>query len=169
MDLFHSKSAAETTSFAESFAPSLRRNEVVSLIGELGSGKTQFVKGVCHYFRVPDPVSSPTFVMLHRYVGRDSGDQEMLIYHFDLYKTRAAREVLELGYEEFFRGNGVCLIEWGDKLHELAPPDRTEVKFSLGPSENERTINVGRLSGGRAKESLDSSTISKVRNELPRY
>ncbi len=142
MNAYRSNSPAETVTIAKSFAATLRRNQVVLLIGELGSGKTQFVKGVCQYFRVADPVSSPTFVMLHRYTGRDASGQELLIYHFDLYKTRETSEVLELGYEEFFRGNGICLIEWGDKLGRLAPRGCTEVTFSIGTGENERSIGV---------------------------
>lgn len=151
MDAFLSKSPAETVSIAESLAATLHRNEVVSLIGELGSGKTQFVRGVCRYFHTTDPVSSPTFVMLHRYAGRDSSGEELLIYHFDLYKTRETREILELGYEEFFHGNGICLIEWGDKLQQLAPSGRTEVRFSFGGAENERRITITRVVTGNVE------------------
>ncbi len=144
MDAFLSQSAAETVSYAESLGPSLRRNAVVLLVGDLGSGKTQFVRGVCRSFKVADPVTSPTFVMLHRYVGRDLADEELLIYHFDLYRIRTASEILELGYEEFLRGNGICLIEWGDKLGRLTPHDCTEIRFSVGAGENERRIEVHR-------------------------
>jgi tRNA threonylcarbamoyladenosine biosynthesis protein TsaE len=153
-DVFLSKSPADTVSYAESFAASLRRNDVVLLIGELGSGKTQFVRGICRHFRVKDLVSSPTFVMLHRYCGRDSLDDELLIYHFDLYRINGAAEILELGYEEFFRGNGVCLLEWGDRLGRLAPGEHTEIRLSLGAVENERRIEVNRVVDRETEQTL---------------
>jgi tRNA threonylcarbamoyladenosine biosynthesis protein TsaE len=168
MNSFLSKSPSETTALAIDFASSLRRNEVVTLIGELGSGKTQFVKGVCQYFRVQNSVSSPTFVMLHRYAGTDGMDEELLIYHFDLYKVKVASEILELGYEEFFNGNGICLIEWADKLRELTPHIRTEIRFSLGAAENERHIEVERYSTERTTNVPDSQFARNVHSELAR-
>src|SRR5512146_2007710 len=136
MDAFLSRSPAETMDVAGSFAATLQRNSVVALVGDLGSGKTQFVKGVCRHFRVKDPVASPTFVMLHRYAGIDGNGDELFVYHFDLYKMRVPSEILELGYEEYFRGNGICLIEWADKLNEFTPRVRTEVRFTPGRTEN---------------------------------
>ena len=150
------------------FASSLRRNEVVTLIGELGSGKTQFVKGICQYFHVRSSVSSPTFVMLHRYAGSDRMDEELLIYHFDLYKVKVASEILELGYEEFFHGNGVCLIEWADKLRELTPHLRTEIRFSLGSAENERRIEFERYSTDRVNNIPESKYSRIVHSEHAR-
>jgi len=155
--------------FAESFASSLRRNDVVALVGELGSGKTQFVKGVCRHFRVPESVSSPTFVMLHRYTGRDGRGEEMLIYHFDLYKTDASSGIFDLGYEEFFHADALSLIEWGDRLRELAPRDRIEVSFSFGAAENERSIRIDRRAAERSNGSPDRVRQSEIRNEHSGY
>lgn len=140
MDSFVSKSPEETADHAASFASTLGRNDVVALIGELGSGKTQFVKGVCRYFEVEDLVSSPTFVMLHRYIGKDKRQNELLIYHFDLYRVKSLPEVLELGYEEFFHGNGICLIEWADRLGVLMPQIRFGSEF-LTRCEGERAAD----------------------------
>ncbi len=169
MDSFLSKSPAETTEYAVSFASSLQRNEIVTLIGELGSGKTQFVKGVCQYFRVQDSVSSPTFVMLHRYAGWDKRNEELFVYHFDLYKIKTESEILELGYEEFFHGNGICLIEWADMLRQLTPHDRTEIRLSLGSAENERKIEVHRFTTRHSKDFGISQSTRKLQNEHPRH
>ncbi len=144
MEVYLSKSPDETMDIAAAFASTVQRNDVVALIGELGSGKTQFVKGVCRFFNVRTLVSSPTFVMLHRYEGREKNGKEMLLYHFDLYKVKSSSEVLELGYEEYFRGNGICLIEWAEMLGGLMPGRRTEIRFSLGAKEQERRIEINR-------------------------
>ena len=146
MQVFRSKSPDETLDIASSFAGSLKRNEVVALIGELGSGKTQFVKGICRHFNVRGPVSSPTFVMLHRYDGLDEFQKEILLYHFDLYKVKSPAEIFDLGYEEFFRGNGICMIEWAELLGDFMPASRTEIRFSFGPDERERRIEIERAS-----------------------
>lgn len=139
------KSTEETIQFARTFASTLNRNDVVALMGELGSGKTQFVKGICKYFDVHGIVSSPTFVLMHRYEGVDSESSEILIYHLDLYRVSSSAEVLDLGYEEFFRGNGITLIEWAENLGGLLPPNRFEILMSLGAAENERTIIIRRV------------------------
>ncbi len=154
--------------FASSFAATLLRNDVVLMFGELGSGKTQFVKGVCRYFRVQSPISSPTFVMLHRYEGRDKSDSEMLLYHFDLYKVKTESEILELGYEEFFQGKGICLIEWGEKLRELLPPYRTEITFTHGSKENERKIEVDVIHNEMTVKREQMRPSRNVQNEYPR-
>lgn len=145
MEVFLSKSPGETLEIAASFASTLKRNDVVALVGELGSGKTQFVKGICRFFGVHDVVTSPTFVMLHRYEGLDEFRKEILLYHFDLYRTTSPSEVYDLGYEEFFRGNGICMIEWADMLGDLMPVTRTDIRFSFGSGEQERRIEIHRL------------------------
>jgi tRNA threonylcarbamoyladenosine biosynthesis protein TsaE len=162
MDSFLSKSPEETMDYAASFASSLQRNDIVMLLGDLGSGKTQFVKGVCRHFRVREPISSPTFVMLHRYEGCDRQERELLLYHFDLYKAKSESEILALGYEEFFHGNGICLIEWADKLRTLVPHDRTEIRFSLGATENERAIRIDRFSESRVKDALATHSVRSL-------
>ena len=159
MNAFLSKSPEETASWAESFAASLRRNDIVLLIGELGSGKTQFVRGVCRYFKIAEMVSSPTFVMLHRYEGQDSAGKELLIYHFDLYREGETSEILELGYEEFFRGNGVCLVEWGDRLGTYTPEEYTEIRLSIGQRENERRIEANRVTSGVTRHESGMSRL----------
>jgi tRNA threonylcarbamoyladenosine biosynthesis protein TsaE len=135
----------ETTTLGREFAAGLRRGDVVALFGELGSGKTQFVKGVCDAFAVRIPVTSPTFVLLNRYDGRDAGGDELLVYHLDLYRIRSAGEIYDLGYEEILNGNGLCLIEWAETLGELLPGRRFDVRLSHGDRETERQIVIERV------------------------
>jgi tRNA threonylcarbamoyladenosine biosynthesis protein TsaE len=169
MHSFLSKSPEETSNYAFSFASSLRRNDIVMLIGDLGSGKTQFVKGVCRFFHVQDIISSPTFVMLHRYEGQDNRNEELLLYHFDLYKVKVESEILELGFEEFSQANGICLVEWADKLRELVPHRRNEIRFTLGSTENERRIDIERFPTNRTNSIVDLPYTKKLQSEHPRY
>ena len=135
-------STEETIAFARAFAGRLRRGDIVTLFGDLGSGKTQFVKGVCQGFKTSTPVTSPSFVILNRYNGTDESKNEILLYHFDLYRIQSLAEIYDLGYEEFLHGDGVCLIEWAEMLGELLPNQRYDVRCSLGSDENERRIEI---------------------------
>lgn len=99
---------------------------VVALIGPLGAGKTQFVRGVAEGLEVMDYeriVSSPTFVLLQEYPGR------LPIYHFDIYRLTRPDDFLGLGPEEYLEGDGVCLVEWADRVLDYLPNDRLEVRL----------------------------------------
>lgn len=137
---FRTHSAEETRRTARDVAQTLTRGDVVALMGELGAGKTQFVKGVCEGLGIGLRVASPTFVLLHRYVSKDPAGKELIIHHLDLYRIESSAQVLDLGYEELFFGDGICLVEWADRLGELLPEDRIDVKISFGESESEREI-----------------------------
>ncbi len=128
-------SQQETEKFGEEFAEGLRPGTVVGLVGELGTGKTCFVRGVCRGLDVEDQISSPTFVIINQY------EAKFPIYHFDLYRLTIPEEILELGYEEYFYGDGVCLIEWADKIEALMPEDSVEVQIRIGDDE-EREIAI---------------------------
>lgn len=136
-------SAEETIALARVFAGRLRRGDIVTFFGDLGSGKTQFVKGVCQAFKTCTPATSPSFVILNRYNGIDEHKGELLVYHFDLYRVKSLAEIYDLGYEEFLQSDGICLIEWAEMLGELLPKQRYDVRFSLGADENKRRIEIG--------------------------
>lgn len=142
IDILTTKSAEETIAIARTFAGRLRRGDVVTLFGDLGSGKTQFVKGVCQTLKTRTPATSPSFVILNRYDGMDERNNELLLYHFDLYRVKSLAEIYDLGYEEFIQGDSICLIEWAEMLGELLPKQRYDVRFSLGENENERQIEI---------------------------
>lgn len=139
------QSVEETISSARTFSRNLRRGDVVALYGELGSGKTQFVKGVCKAFNVHTEAASPSFVILNRYEGKDETGQELLLYHIDLYRVKSIVEIYELGYEEYLLGDGICLIEWADMLGTLLPTRRYDIHLSLGSQEYERQIDIVKI------------------------
>ena len=135
-------SEQETLALARSFARRLVRGDVVALTGELGTGKTRFVKGVCDAFGASQRVSSPSFIILNRYAGVDAENREMFLYHLDLYRIRSLEEVYDLGYEEFLYGDGVTLVEWAEQLGDLLPPRRYEVRLSYGETDTGRRISI---------------------------
>ena len=144
-ELLRSTSEQQTREAARSMASSLQRGDVVALYGELGAGKTQFVKGLCDGFHVRDAVTSPTFVILNRYSGVDGRNKEIFLFHFDLYRVQSAEEIYDLGYEEFLFGNGICVVEWAERLGTLLPSRRYDVKIAFGEGADERRISIDRV------------------------
>ncbi|MCI0708324.1 MAG: tRNA (adenosine(37)-N6)-threonylcarbamoyltransferase complex ATPase subunit type 1 TsaE [Ignavibacteriae bacterium] len=151
------RSEDETRALARAFAAELRRGDVVALSGELGAGKTHFVKGMCEAFGVHEPVTSPTFVILNRYGGKDSTGNELLLYHLDLYRVKSLEEIYDIGYEEIFYSNGIAFVEWAEFLGELLPPRRYDVRLSFGEQEHERTIEIHSVEDKRD----DASSVSR--------
>ena len=101
-----------------------------------------FVKGICEAFGTREHVSSPSFIILNRYEGKDQSKRELLIYHLDLYRVKSLDEIFDLGYEEFFYGDGITLVEWAEQLGDLLPSKRYDVHLSYGESESHRRITI---------------------------
>lgn len=110
---------------------------VLALSGELGAGKTVFAQGVGMGLGVKEIVNSPSYVLMNLYRGR------LELYHFDFYRLTEEEELLELGLEEYFYGEGLTLIEWADKFPHVLPPDRLEIKIhkDYGDVERLRTLS----------------------------
>ena len=125
----------ETESVAAALAGVLRRGDLVVLSGELGAGKTTFVKGVARALGVVEPVTSPTFTIVQEY------DARVPIAHVDVYRLRRMQELHDLGFEELLDGR-VVLVEWGDTIEPALPPDRVEVHLGLTDDPDSRTIEI---------------------------
>lgn len=118
-----SNSPQETQTMAKKLASLIDEGDIVSLTGDLGAGKTCFVQGFAQALGIGSTIISPTFNLIREYSGR------IPLFHFDVYRLKTAQELVELGYEEYFFGKGVCVIEWGNKISELLPPDYLEIEF----------------------------------------
>ena len=99
--------------------------EVYTLSGDLGVGKTVFTKGVAEGLGIEESVNSPTFIILQEYEGG-----RLSLDHFDVYRISDVEEMEEIGYEDYFYGDGVCLIEWAELIDEILPEDKIEIKIS---------------------------------------
>ncbi|MFL6589677.1 MAG: tRNA (adenosine(37)-N6)-threonylcarbamoyltransferase complex ATPase subunit type 1 TsaE [Chthoniobacterales bacterium] len=136
MVTFISDSPAATEWVAAQFARGLTGGSVVALVGPLGSGKTQFTKGIAAEMGAASAVTSPTFTLIHEYTGG-----RLPIYHFDFFRIEGRRSAERLGLDEYFFGDGICIIEWADKFSELLPPTANWISFEQ-KSEGERLITI---------------------------
>lgn len=116
----------ETVALGRSLGKLVRPGDFVALTGDLGAGKTQFVRGVAEGVGVDPsvPITSPTFTLMNAYEGR------IPLYHFDLYRLAGDADVAELGFAEYFHGEGVCVVEWAERLLREIPSDRLVIAFS---------------------------------------
>jgi tRNA threonylcarbamoyladenosine biosynthesis protein TsaE len=139
---FVSASEDETRELGRRFGAHLNQGDVVALIGDLGAGKTQFVKGIASAFGIAEEdVSSPTFTIAHEYRGSRT------LYHMDLYRLSSESELLQAGIEDYINANGICLIEWPNRAEHLLPPHTHIVRLTHLPEEKRRIdyVNLASL------------------------
>jgi tRNA threonylcarbamoyladenosine biosynthesis protein TsaE len=132
--MFISNSAEETIAAGREYGQNARKGDVFALSGDLGAGKTQFVKGFVAGLGSGAEVTSPTFVLVHEYE-----DGRLPVYHFDFYRLENSAAVLRLGFDDYVFGDGVSLIEWADRYADLIPTEAKWLLFELR-GENSRMI-----------------------------
>lgn len=149
------KSPQETIGLGKELCMLFRPGDIVGLYGDLGSGKTTFVKGLAAGLGIDkNSLHSPTFVLLNIYEGR------LNLYHFDLYRIDNAKEIALIGYEEFFYGQGISVIEWAGNLGPLLPKAFLKIQISI-IAEDKRLFSLS-AKGSRYNELLEEfSTHSK--------
>ncbi|GAQ19158.1 ADP-binding protein [Oceanobacillus picturae] len=121
----------ETRQVAAQLAVLLKPGDVVTLEGELGAGKTTFTKGLANGLGVKRHVSSPTFTIIKEYQG------ELPLYHMDVYRLENSEE--DIGFDEYFNGDGICVVEWAQFINEFLPEERLEIEIQYAGEES-RTI-----------------------------
>ena len=128
---------AATQAFGRRLGGLLFPGAVVALVGPLGAGKTHLVRAVAEGLGLSDgrTVSSPTFVLIQEYPAR------LPVYHFDAYRLRGEAEFADLGAHEYFEGDGVCLVEWADRVRGCLPPEHLRITLSV-TGENSRRAEV---------------------------
>jgi tRNA threonylcarbamoyladenosine biosynthesis protein TsaE len=137
---------AGTESFGRRLGAALFPGAVVALIGPLGAGKTQLVRAVAEGLEIADSrvVSSPTFVLIQEYNAR------LPIFHFDAYRLEGPGEFFDLGVHEYFEGQGICLVEWADRVEGCLPPEHLRLTLAITGPTSRRLSAEGR--GGRYAE-----------------
>lgn len=151
-----SRDAGDTLRFGESLGRIAEPGLTVTLSGELGAGKTTFIRGAARGLDVPGSltVSSPTFVLVHEYFGR------LPVYHVDAYRLRSAVAASELGLEEIFSQEAVCFVEWPERIGEWLPQDRIDINFAILAGDHREMVVVGL--------GLKESFLSRWKAVLPR-
>jgi tRNA threonylcarbamoyladenosine biosynthesis protein TsaE len=172
---FTTHSGQETFDLGKAIAVGAAPGDIFCLFGDLGTGKTTFVKGLASGLGVkPDDVHSPTFTLMNVYQGRPArrtgrtGGRGLEIFHFDLYRIEQAEEILALDYDEYLYGKGVAVIEWADRLGTLAPRDYYAVDFAHRAHRAHRPQVTegnpcGRVPVGRGGEERDSNDARDIR------
>ncbi|MDI9508919.1 MAG: tRNA (adenosine(37)-N6)-threonylcarbamoyltransferase complex ATPase subunit type 1 TsaE [Clostridiales bacterium] len=122
--IIESFSVEDTFKAGYELASKAKRGQIYCISGDLGMGKTVFTQGFAKGLGVDEPVTSPTFTIVQEYEGKD-----MPFYHFDVYRIGDICEMDEIGYEEYFYGEGVSLIEWAELIDEILPKERISIKI----------------------------------------
>lgn len=130
MNTFLSESEESTREFAEKYAATLKPYDVVILDGEMGAGKTAFVKGLAKGLGIKEEVTSPTYAYMNDYDGR--------LFHYDCYRIESAEQAERMGLADYFDMGGICVIEWAQNIAPLLP-------------ENSKRVTIKKL-GGNARE-----------------
>ena len=135
MATFTSNSVAETMAFARQWARQIAPNDVVALVGDLGAGKTHFVKGLLEGLESTENATSPTFTLVHEY---RSG--RLPVFHFDFYRLNQPAELAEIGFDDYLEEGGVAVIEWADRFAQALPKRTRWIRLEIGDDASTRTI-----------------------------
>lgn len=131
------KSLESIEDTAVQFIRQMGDNTVFAFRGEMGAGKTTFIKAICEKLGVEDVINSPTFAIVNEY---RSGSGE-LIYHFDFYRIKDEQEAFDFGYEDYFFSGALCFIEWPERIESLLPHDTVNV-FIKEEEDGKRIVNI---------------------------
>lgn len=130
------KNIEKTELFGRKLGSLLQRGDVICLNGDLGAGKTTLSKAIGMGLEVEDYITSPTFAIMNQYKGK------LPMYHFDVYRLDGWHQLEDIGAEDYFYGDGVCLIEWAETIEEYLPKERLEISMSFGVVEGARILEL---------------------------
>lgn len=125
-----------TKEFGLKLGSILKSGDFICLTGDLGAGKTTLSKSIAKGLGVEDDVTSPTFNIISEYKGREN------LYHFDVYRILDEEAMYDLGYEEYFYGDGVCIVEWASQIEDLIPEDHLWLDIRLGENIDKREVFI---------------------------
>ena len=137
-----SNSPAETEALGAALAGRLKPGAVVAFSGDLGAGKTAFVRGMARGLDIPERVTSPTFTIVNEYEGG-----RLPLFHFDMYRLSSSDELFDIGWEDYLARGGVCAVEWSENVSDALEADCIRVDIRRGAHDNQRLI---RIEGGDA-------------------
>lgn len=131
------KSLEQIDEAAIEFIKTMGDNTVFAFHGDMGAGKTTFIKAICENLGVSDTINSPTFAIINEY----RSDSAELIYHFDFYRIKNEEEAFDFGYEDYFFSGSLCFIEWPERIESLLPRDTVHVTINVS-EDNSRKVTI---------------------------
>lgn len=136
-EIHNCNNEGELNGLARQLLSKYPQSRIFAFFGELGAGKTTFIKAICASLGIQDDVTSPTFSIVNEYIKNDG----RRLYHFDFYRLKSAEEAYDLGYEDYFFSGFYCFIEWPERIEELLPPNVVRVMFEVDFENNSRRIH----------------------------
>ena len=137
MTEFISRSERDTEELGSRLAAGLPGGTVVAMYGDLGAGKTAFVRGMAQGLGIAQRVTSPTFTIVNEYEGG-----RLPLFHFDMYRLGSADDLFDIGWEDFLRRGGVCAVEWSETVQEALDADTIYVDIRRGAEDNQRVLTI---------------------------
>ncbi|MFA6361005.1 MAG: tRNA (adenosine(37)-N6)-threonylcarbamoyltransferase complex ATPase subunit type 1 TsaE [Dysgonamonadaceae bacterium] len=131
------KDLSDLDTVAQKFIEKMDDKNVYAFYGEMGVGKTTFIKAICEALGVKETITSPTFAIVNEYKNEDGKP----IFHFDFYRIKNLEEVFDFGYEDYFYSENLCFIEWPELVETLLPDDVVKIQITVGDNE-ERLISI---------------------------
>lgn len=138
---FEINNTAELSQVAELLMEWRDKSNIIAFYGTMGAGKTTLIKELCRQMGVGDEVNSPTFALVNEYQTETLDS----VFHFDFYRIKSLEEVFDIGYEDYFYGGSLCLLEWPELIEPLMPEHFIKVEISLGNNDESRTIKCSEV------------------------
>ncbi len=135
----HSKSSEDTFRIGAIIGAGADKGDIIALIGDLGTGKTRLTQGIAAGLEVPAayPITSPTFTLINEYSGR------FVLYHFDIYRLEGSKDLEDMGYEDYFYGDGVVVIEWAERIRDILPEGVLFINLTYLDEHNRELVITG--------------------------
>lgn len=131
------KNISDINDAAQTFVNAMGDKKIFAFYGEMGTGKTTFIKAVCKILGVTETITSPTFAIVNEYKKKDGKP----VFHFDFYRIKNIEDVFDFGYEDYFYSGDICFIEWPELIETLLPDDVVKIQITVGYNE-ERLISI---------------------------
>ena len=156
---FKTENPAETQTLGEKLGKTLKRGDVIALVGDLGTGKTCLTQGIARGVGIaPDEVvNSPSYILINEY------NAEIPIYHIDLYRLENSEEIAELGLSEYIEGDGICIIEWAERMSDLLPDTCIKIHITLADTNTSHSSEVRELTS----QSPEDENIRHIEIQYP--
>ena len=145
---FKTENPEETQTLGEKLGKTLKRGDVIALVGDLGTGKTCLTQGIARGIGIaPDEVvNSPSYILINEYNGA------IPIYHIDLYRLENSEEIAELGLSEYIEGDGICIIEWAERMSDLLPDTCIKIHITLADTNASHSSDVRELTSQHSED-----------------